>query len=65
MAQVWGVQYVHCVMHKCIMCDAQMHHGQIIKYVKINVILGNQREICKSGGEYVPEIEGNVLKQRK
>ena len=53
-----GVQYMHCVMPKCIMVKLGGNEKHII--------LRNQGEICKSmGNNNFPDIGGNVLKQRK
>ena len=58
------VQYMHCVMHKCIMGKAggnEIH----VKYVEKHVNFTKLGEICKSrvGKEKFSEIEGNELKQ--
>jgi len=41
-----GVQYVHCVMHKCIVVKLGGNEKHI-KYVKNTNILQNQGEIVK------------------
>src|SRR6218665_3514179 len=60
-----GVQYVHCVMHKCIMVKVwgKRNHR---KYVQNTEILRNQGEIWQSRGmkDFV-EAGGNGVKERK
>ena len=60
-----GVQYVYCVMYKCIM--AKVGGNEIhVKYVKKTCQLYEiwVRNFAKVGGkEKLPEIGGNELKQ--
>jgi len=53
-------QYVHCVMHKCIMVKLGRNEKHV-KYAKNTNILRNQVDISKVGGNNkFPEIGGNV-----
>src|SRR6218665_2483438 len=45
-----GVQYVHWVMHKCIMVKVRGNEIHI-KYVKSRVTFLNRGEICESRGK--------------
>ena len=58
-----GVQYVHCVIHKCIMVKVGGNEKHI-KYVKNTLILRNQRRYLEKlvGNEEFFEMGGNVLK---
>src|SRR6218665_1954826 len=57
-----GVQYVHCVMHKCIMVKVGGIHVKYVKTRKFYEIRGET--FCKSRGkEKFFEIGENELKQ--
>src|SRR6218665_2996251 len=61
-----GVQYVHCVMHKCIMVKLGRNKKHI-KYVKNVNFLRNQRGNLQRLGviKISPKLGGNILKHRK
>ena len=57
MNAIRGVQYVHCVMHKCIMVKAGGDENHR-KHVQDTEILRNQGKI--GGTKDFPEIGGNT-----
>ena len=59
---VRGVQYVHCVIHKCIMVKVggnEIH----VKYVKTGQFYEIRGKFCKSRGKKkkIPEIGGKSI----